>query len=59
MDTENWKKVLEIIGVIVAAIVGAGLVVKFTSSKKSENTKTVQKNNTIGGDNAGRDINKK
>lgn len=58
MDATDWKKTLEIIGAIVAAIIGAGLVLKFTFRKKVSNTKVIQKNNTIGGDNAGRDINK-
>jgi hypothetical protein len=58
MNPDNWKKVLEIAGVIVAAIVGAGLVVKISSRKKVSKSKVVQKNITTGGDNAGRDINK-
>lgn len=51
---------------IILALLGlgaAGVVVKFTvfrkSKKDTSSTHVVQKNNRVGGDNAGRDINKR
>lgn len=58
MGADNWKKTLEIIGVIATAIIGAGVVLKITFRKKGDHTKVIQKGNIVGGDNAGRDINK-
>ncbi|HEX3624771.1 MAG TPA: hypothetical protein VH280_05020 [Verrucomicrobiae bacterium] len=56
MSAGDWAK---IIAGAIAAIVAAGVVIKFVLKSKQKNvTHVTQKNNKIGGDNAGRDINK-
>jgi len=62
MDSEHWKKVVEIAAIIGGVALGGGLIIKlaikFTSKKNVKSNKVVQKNIRTGGDNAGRDINK-
>ena len=55
MNVNDWVK---IIGAL-AALVAAGFGLKFVFKSRQNNvTKVTQKGNKVGGDNAGRDINK-
>jgi hypothetical protein len=59
MNSAGWVKIVEAIGGVVAVAIAAGLVFKFIFKSKQTNvTKVTQKGNQVGGDNAGRDINK-
>ncbi len=46
-----------IIGITIAVSIGAFTLIRFKSKNKNT-TKTIQKDNTVSGDQAGRDINK-
>ena len=54
--SDHYKEILAIIG----AITAAGLVITVVRITKNKNThKAIQEDNIVGGDMAGRDINKK
>ena len=55
----DWKPITAIAVAIIAAVGGAGLVFKFTTKKEVGNKTVIQKDNKIGGDNAGGNIYKK
>lgn len=58
----DWSEIGKYVGILAAAIGGAGLVLKFSSSRSSKSKKntrvTIQKNNTAGGDIIGGDSKK-
>jgi hypothetical protein len=55
-STEGLVKIIGAIAAAIAAIVAGGFVYK--SRRNSQDTKTKQVANTVGGDQAGRDISK-
>jgi H+/gluconate symporter-like permease len=60
MNADGWVKILGAIAAVVAALVATGFVFKFVFKSRQANvTKVKQKDNNVGGDNAGRDINKR
>jgi hypothetical protein len=56
--SDSSKTWVEVIAATVAAIIAGGFAIKIRSGKKSKSTKTTQTGNKVGGDMAGRDINK-
>jgi hypothetical protein len=54
----DWKKIAEAAGALVGIAAAAGLAIRISTKRSSNNTKVTQKGNKVGGDNAGRDINK-
>ena len=58
----DWSEIGKYVGILAAAIGGAGLVLKFSSSRSSKSKKNtrviIQKNNTAGGDIIGGDSKK-
>ncbi|GEM_PF-4055685 len=57
MKADDWVKIIAAIGVIIAGGFAVKLIVN-RKQKQNNITNVTQKNNTIRGDNAGRDINK-